>query len=51
MNDELLELIEYFNGDDRSYLVGVLKRNDPEEMEGVIYTANEMLGGRNVIAK
>jgi hypothetical protein len=46
MNNELLELIEYFHGSDRDFLVGVLKRNDPKEMEGVIYTANEMLGGR-----
>lgn len=47
MSEELLDLIDYFNGSDREYLVGVLKRNDPEEMENVVYTANEMIGGRN----
>jgi hypothetical protein len=47
MNEELLELIEYFHGGDKDYLVGVLKRNDPVEMEGAIYMANEVMGGRN----
>jgi hypothetical protein len=35
--------LPYFKGNDRAYLVEVLKTNDPDKIEGVLYEAMEKM--------